>query len=814
MKMDDAFLDSIERDQENSKQLWEAVDAREPHEKENEGKWMTDFSNKVQQRLIDFGSMAYDRYDAFKDLPGYPEFAKVEWELFQAGVQSTLEELEKKRTVHKAFVDQLCEDIETGFKKTPDILQREKEMYYKIAQQNPASIFGYYAGFFEEKPYAVDLMAFAMTEAIARHELKGLGKSDVFQEDFPNAQNFLRAALKAAKEMKNKEAFEFILDCLFTTVPTFRGKLKNGKPIQWAAESRRHAVLGSKPHFSAPIIGSPDLSAHDFLLIGIAAANEDPRSILRDSLRILHLPEHTGEAIFNLAWENINLNYRLRLLNELDPTHMPEDFLSSFKRRIDEDVQELLALKSENVFEDFSTYSQWIDNAGYYLEEAAKTNPAEALYAYGFYDDHYYGAKDLARSAAEKLLEENPIEALGVYSRYLLPYFIPKPPFPPNYESLLLSKLAKYHPDLFHGSHDVDRILNQNLQAAQWREYTASLEKHYAEKKAFIIAHALGNIPEKDEKGEPLRQEENFWEDPALQELLLIDLDWIPEADPSARVNLMIMVARNLYWKKIEVHEDSVKDELLKIRDMREKWKDAALFTGRNVILASHLENYDPKEFYYVKNKNRFGRKGLVDSIRKDQGPGLRFDHFEAEDNFESLKDKKEKILSSIETYPEPMTFFFDGHGGPDALYLSDGEIKGTTREGKDLPNETETTIKITFVELGNALKKRWENTPHKYADILILHACYAHDFFRNLYEYLAKSNTPAPIGVCASEYGQYSFDNATSYRGADFYDALFKHTPSSNVRLKDLWNMSVPTYSNVTVYFPTEIGPQQIAKI
>lgn len=81
------------------------------------------------------------------------------------------------------------------------------------------------------------------------------------------------------------------------------------------------------------------------------------------------------------------------------------------------------------------------------------------------------------------------------------------------------------------------------------------------------------------------------------------------------------------------------------------------------------------------------------------------------------------------------MTFLFDGHGGPAALYLSDGQVDGLEPAGEQGIIETEKTIKITVDELSAALTKRSQRIGKEEVakDILIFSACYNHTFLRSL---------------------------------------------------------------------------------
>ncbi len=129
-----------------------------------------------------------------------------------------------------------------------------------------------------------------------------------------------------------------------------------------------------------------------------------------------------------------------------------------------------------------------------------------------------------------------------------------------------------------------------------------------------------------------------------------------------------------------------------------------------------------------------------------------------------NLIQKKSELLSAIATTPPPFTFVFDGHGGPDAIYLSDGTL------GENLtPEEINSTIKITSNEFANALKQRTENfpaNPNRENDLFVLQNCYNSNFVRAVTNEISNTNS---IFIGASEYNQLSLIALPSPEGSLF---------------------------------------------
>lgn len=272
-------------------------------------------------------------------------------------------------------------------------------------------------------------------------------------------------------------------------------------------------------------------------------------------------------------------------------------------------------------------------------------------------------------------------------------------------------------------------------------------------------------------------------------------------------IELKAIVARNMAFYGVQPADRSqpnVEFVLNELKDQRERYGDVQLFRNRNIVVAGHEE----------KKRNgspRFATQALQDSI-KAQTQEHKFQIYVPKDNtLESLQQVKAATLAAIRTTPPPFTFLFDGHGSPDGIYFSDGQIAGVTDERGDQKKITETaaTIKITVEELVNALRDRARNFPQlgklppDKKDIFIFGSCYSHTFMRSLYAALQNDNMPAPITISTSEYGQYGFSKQESSFGSDFLEnTLGLWSGKSTLGNVMDWNMKQDK-SSPAIYIP-----------
>ena len=151
------------------------------------------------------------------------------------------------------------------------------------------------------------------------------------------------------------------------------------------------------------------------------------------------------------------------------------------------------------------------------------------------------------------------------------------------------------------------------------------------------------------------------------------------------------------------------------------------------------------------------------------------------------------------------MTFVFDGHGGPDGLYMSGGDIMEIMGMSTEKQQDAYDNLKISSEELAQAFREREAKFGKESVqkDIIVIEACYNHTFLRSFYEKLADTNNAKPIVLGASEYGQVGYSKKDSQYGSEFYDALFDGEKIST--LGDVFIMGKLKQHNPSLYIPTE---------
>jgi len=307
----------------------------------------------------------------------------------------------------------------------------------------------------------------------------------------------------------------------------------------------------------------------------------------------------------------------------------------------------------------------------------------------------------------------------------------------------------------------------------------------------------------------------NFWKDASTQNVLKISLTWLnteKNLDNEQKDDLRLMICRNLYFQNKGINFINVVNEIKRIKEQREKYKDTAIFKNRNVVLLAHNELSKVRKFdekYY--GKYRFGHKTLMGFIKEQHGNVELFrSQFESHSEFEfkpkstiekflvgpgvqviktffdlridEIKKEKKSVLSAIVNTKPPLTVFFDSHGAPNGIYFSN-----------------ESQVHISQSELVNALKTRNNKYPDEPTPILIFANCYASTFLRGVYDKLGSS--PKPISIGASEYGQLSYTGTID-------NITYIDNKKETVTLGRVVNRSIHMESlNSVVYLPSNNG-------
>ncbi len=147
-----------------------------------------------------------------------------------------------------------------------------------------------------------------------------------------------------------------------------------------------------------------------------------------------------------------------------------------------------------------------------------------------------------------------------------------------------------------------------------------------------------------------------------------------------------------------------------------------------------------------------------------------------------SLKQLKQNILEAIKGTPPPFTFIFEGHGGPEFLYLSNGNIGEN-----NTPVEFENTIKISVQEFANAINQRSENFGIQDKDnrtVIILQNCYSSNIIGKLSTAISPEHMPIILG--SSEFNQFSLFNHAYEYGSSYLSKIIGIENGFNANLKE----------------------------
>ena len=246
----------------------------------------------------------------------------------------------------------------------------------------------------------------------------------------------------------------------------------------------------------------------------------------------------------------------------------------------------------------------------------------------------------------------------------------------------------------------------------------------------------------------------------------------------------------------------------------------------KNIPLSGNMVLIAHSEMRY--GKRRFGTKGLVKAL-EDKAGANKFVEMRPEDangnvTIDSLGVAKIRTLNllseKIYTKDSYTIFFFDGHGGKDAFYLSDGQAIGLQQKDKSKPEviESTKTIKITAEEFAQAIKNRYDNFGKEAIEktVLVFSACFQADMIGKIAKILKKEGTPMPIAITASEFDQYGYSDYDNIYGSKFGELFVKSETVGDFIVKSFGGKTMPD-ANPSVFVPSntsvnKFGVLQIA--
>lgn len=333
-----------------------------------------------------------------------------------------------------------------------------------------------------------------------------------------------------------------------------------------------------------------------------------------------------------------------------------------------------------------------------------------------------------------------------------------------------------------------------------------------AAKESFIIEYQAERTKNDANPHNHLRPDEKHWARGKLQTLddqkeVFDDAISKYKRDPIQLGQSIAMISRNISWNQnpmnytigIEDHgtksmqstrnelkPQQVTAEVSAVLKERRRLQETDPLAQSDVILLSNNEQPN------MNSGKRFGNGALVEHLqyvvsasarndasrfkKGDRIPGIKpptpfgFTHVTTppEASVRELNNAKNTALGAIANGTRKTTFFFDGHGSADGLFLSNGQVVNSSYVNG---------ISINTDEMANALSKRWFN--QKRADrtattlniSIILDSCTSQNFIRNLAARLETLGVPLPqLMISSSEYGQFGFSNPSNKYSSNFW--------------------------------------------
>ncbi|MFC1615918.1 hypothetical protein ACFL21_02150 [Patescibacteria group bacterium] len=276
-----------------------------------------------------------------------------------------------------------------------------------------------------------------------------------------------------------------------------------------------------------------------------------------------------------------------------------------------------------------------------------------------------------------------------------------------------------------------------------------------------------------------------------------------------SKPELALKVGRNLYLsKKVDKPEqitlELIEEEEKEIERLRKEYGEIDIWKNRNVLVLRHGEMWKNSD---GQTDSRFMSNDNLKDLEKSVGEGSikTFGPENEKVTANEINDIKDEFLKKLVETPPPMTFYFCGHGGQGALYLSGGVI------GEDgLPSISKSEdLYVGLEDFSKAMIERNKKFEESHGreelsrDILIFDSCYNHNFLRSLAFRMKKEDVSIPILVGVSEYGQYGFTPSNPAITASY--TVFR-IGDEEVKIKDLfWSQSHNNKSDLSVYVPAE---------
>lgn len=285
---------------------------------------------------------------------------------------------------------------------------------------------------------------------------------------------------------------------------------------------------------------------------------------------------------------------------------------------------------------------------------------------------------------------------------------------------------------------------------------------------------------------------------------------------------LVLQIGRNLFLNKTSpqtITKQVVDQAIEEQKQLQKEMENEYQWKNSNVTVFAHNELWEPTNNARDANGNvvkttRFMRDKTVSNIKKSIENGT-YEEFRPTQNPtpEQLKEIKRKGIERAIAAKPPHRLIFNGHGGPEHLYLTNGLAEDVVKGLRSGSKEAQETNTLSTKDVAYILIER--SKLHRSAvakDQVIFLSCFNHTFLRNVAEIVTNSGANHPTYIGSSEYGQFGFSKRnTEDTMLAKVMGVGKTSEKASVLIK---NQHKYDSSNITVYRPNKKGQlQQVAE-
>jgi hypothetical protein len=271
----------------------------------------------------------------------------------------------------------------------------------------------------------------------------------------------------------------------------------------------------------------------------------------------------------------------------------------------------------------------------------------------------------------------------------------------------------------------------------------------------------------------------NFLKDPSLPLVLAF-----AKEETDIPLQELLVIGRTAYFqgRKLPISREERKEVVRDVEWMKAFFGQLNIIKDRPVVLIANNEVYvaplhekespdhDGDQFRFANARKRINLERSSSTLTTLL---LQGENGTEKEELSPQEDEELRIAKTVEVYlknvedeminsPPGTTFYFDGHGMPEAFYI-------------DVQNS------IGVEQMASLLRKRYKKWPPPQGgiDILIFGSCYSSNYIRNLSQHLEGESMNA-IAIATSEYGYVGF-GTTMNKSEKAKKSPFQKYPISN---------------------------------